>query len=60
VRDAHNLTAICEPIIYAVWDPLLSQAYRPARPVTSLLRREYGPEIEIAMISKYLAFTSRR
>jgi hypothetical protein len=31
VRRADNLTAVCEPIVYTMWDPYILQPYRPQR-----------------------------
>jgi hypothetical protein len=36
VREAHNLTGICEPIVYTMWDLNITQPYRLILPVTAI------------------------
>jgi hypothetical protein len=36
VRNAENLTAICEPIVWKMWEPRVSQPCGPLRPVTGI------------------------
>jgi hypothetical protein len=36
-RKGDNLTTICEPIVYKMWEPqYLSQPYGPPQPVTGI------------------------
>jgi hypothetical protein len=35
-RKPLNLTAICEPTVYKIWDPRLHTTCGPARPVTAI------------------------
>jgi hypothetical protein len=46
---ADNLTAICDPIVEIMWDPILPTTVRPPRPVTVIAlfyflccKRDYG------------------
>jgi hypothetical protein len=44
-RKAENLTAICEPIIYKMWDPDVSQPCGPPRPVTGIALPLFSVEL---------------
>jgi hypothetical protein len=35
-RKADNLTAMCEPIVWKVWESRVSRPYVPPRPVTGI------------------------
>jgi hypothetical protein len=36
VRKADNITAICEPIVWKMWEIDVSRTYGPPRPVTGI------------------------
>jgi hypothetical protein len=42
-RKADNVTAICKPIYYKMWEPHVSQPYGPPRPVTGLVTQYTAP-----------------
>jgi hypothetical protein len=52
VRKADNLTAICEPIVYTMWDLNISRPPRPITGIALLVSLQYAVILKLRMSAR--------